>query len=300
MATEPNLSPPTDTKDSEGTQPTKASQRSPSTKASEGTPATRKPDSGAPQASMPTASRSDADGDVVVDIPQLAVDELNLEIHAPILDQVKLEAKGLHVGLFAKVDLDNVVRLAGKRPASWLPDIEGRESGGEQESGDEDEERAAAEEQLDAEKQRAAEVRDELQHLLESAKDAYEEVSDRNLEDQVRALYDSARDAYARISGRGEDGDDADGAQRDGGQGDGSKRDGQQGHEGWAESVGRRALEFTKHGGKVAGLTAAGVAGGAALESVRHSGGIRLQMPIQRRSSSFPKTVVDTVRDKIG
>jgi hypothetical protein len=260
MATEPDLSPPTEHEAPDSAQPS------------------RQAESGPPQPAMPAPSHPGTDGDVVIDVPQLAVEELSLELHAPILDQVKIEAKGLNVGLFAKVDLDNVVKMVGKRPAPGLPDIEARETTGGEDQPAAEQERAAA-----AEK-RTAGVRQELQQLVESAKEAYEEVSDRDMEQQVRQFYDTARHAYARVSGQPEG---------DGEAGDGARPEG-------ARHAGRRrALEITKQGGKAAGLTAAGVAGGAALESVRHSGGIKLHMPVQRRSSSAPKAVIDKVRDRI-
>jgi hypothetical protein len=265
MATESNLAPSTEQNASESAQPMD------------------RPDSGPPQQQVPRASAGPgAEGDIVVDIPQLAVDELNVELHAPILDQVKLEAKALNVGLFAKIELANVVALTGKRPASSPPDIEGRAepSGG-------------ADERAPDEK-RIAGVREELRDLADSAKEAYEEVSDRDLEEQVRELRDTARDAYARIAGDAGDG----GGKGDGG-GDGSRAE-NAGHAGRerAKSAGRRALDITKRGGKAAGLTAAGVAGAAALESVRH-GGVKFQMPVQPGSKSGPKAVIDKVRDTI-
>jgi hypothetical protein len=272
MATEPNISPPP------------PAQR----EASESPQPTRQPEARAPQPPPPASSRPGGDGDIVLDIPQLAVDEMNLELHAPILEQVKLEAKGLQVGLYAKVDLDNVVAIAGKRPARRLPDIDATEtSGGEQGPGADEQQRAAAEQK------RVAGVRQELEQLVESAKEAYEEVSDRDLEQQVREFYDTARDAYARVTGRADGGGQGgDGARAEGAGDTGGERS--------AESAGRRALEITKQGGKAAGLTAAGVAGGAALESVRRSGGLRFHMPVQRRGGSVPKAVVDKVRDRIG
>lgn len=70
-------------------------------------------------------------------------------------------------------------------------------------------------------------------------------------------------------------------------------------HETRAEAAGRRALEIARQGGKAAGLTAAGLAGGAALESARHSGRVRLPLPGHRRSSG-PKAVIGKVKDRLG
>jgi hypothetical protein len=266
MATEPDLSRPTEHEALESAEPT------------------RQADGGPQQGTTPAPSRPGPDGDIVLDIPQLAVDELNLEIHAPILEQVKLEAKGLQVGLFAKIGLDNVARMVGNGEARRPPDIEGSASTGGGERPAVDDEQAS---------ERAADLRQELQNLVESAKEAYEEVSDRDMEQQAREFYDRARHAYARITGDAENGDEP----RDDGRSGGAPQAGRQRR---AESAGRRALEITKQGGKAAGLTAAGVAGGAALESVRHSGGVKLHLPLHRRSSSMPKALIDKVRDRIG
>jgi hypothetical protein len=195
---------------------------------------------------------------------------------------VKLETKGLQVGLFAKVDLDNVVAMTGKRPVRRLPDIEGRGTPAGKERETSEAERADA-------RQDAA--RDEMEQLLESAKEAYEKLSERDTEQQVRDVYETARQAYARITGRGED-SGAEGAE------DHERTDGGR-HEGRGEAAGRRALDLAKQGGKAAGLTAMGVAGGAALESALHSGRPRLSLPM-RRHSSGPKGLVENMRDRLG
>jgi hypothetical protein len=284
MATEHNVSPPTAQGAPESPEPAhKADADREQAAAMPASGSSQTADADREQAAAMPASGSsrEADADVVVDVPQLSVDELNLELHAPILEQVKLEAKGLQVGLFAKVGLDNVVAIAGKRPARRLPDIEGQTTS----SG---EERQSSDAQRAAERQEG--VRDELEHLLDSAKQAYEKVADRDPEEQVRDVYEAAREAYARITGRAEDG----GGEGAGG-GDGA-HGGEQ--ESRAEAAGRRALEIAKQGGKAAGLTAAGMAGGAALESMRRPG--RNWLPLPTRRGSGPKAVIEKVKDRLG
>jgi hypothetical protein len=247
----------------------------------------------------PPPSR-EADADVVLDVPQLAVDELDLELHAPILEQVKLQAKGLQVEVFAKLDLGNVTAIAGKRPVRRrLPDVEGRESAGGEEHSDK-QRREGDGERRTVERQEG--VRGELEHVLESAKQAYDELSDRDVEQQIRDVYETARQAYTRVTGRPDDG--GGGQRREGASGEepAGRREGGDDERGESasgkEPTGRRALDIAKQGGKAAGLTAAGLAGGAALEAARHSG-MRFQLPVQRRSSA-PKAVMDKVMDRLG
>jgi hypothetical protein len=52
--------------------------------------------------------------DLLLDVPQLSVDEITLEVQASVgLDHVKLDAKGLDASLFLKASLDNLVALRG-------------------------------------------------------------------------------------------------------------------------------------------------------------------------------------------
>jgi hypothetical protein len=80
--------------------------------------AERRPSDHTPQAQVLPPSGTDraADADLLVDIPQLSVDELALEVESSlVLNRVKLDAKGLQVGLFLKADLEHVVQLAQER-----------------------------------------------------------------------------------------------------------------------------------------------------------------------------------------
>lgn len=133
-----------------------------------------------------------ADGDIVVDIPHLKVDELVVDIAATVaLDHLKVEAKGLDLGLFVKADVGALSSAASRGRASAPPDIEGRaHDHGE---------------------------RSRLRRMLAT-----------------------------------DDGHDGRSAADDG------------------TSTGRRALQLAKGGGKAASLTAAGLAGGALLESRLH------------------------------
>jgi hypothetical protein len=92
--------------------------------------AERRPSEPTPPAQVLPPSGSDraaraADADLLVDIPQLSVDELALEVESSlVLNRVKLDAKGLQVGLFLKADLEHVVQLAQERSerheGGWL------------------------------------------------------------------------------------------------------------------------------------------------------------------------------------
>jgi hypothetical protein len=157
-----------------------------------------------------------ADGDVVVDIPHLTVDELTVEL-APtaVVEQIKVTAKGLDLGLFLKVDLEQLVS---------------RETGGHERPEDTDERR--------------------------------------------------------RLEG-GPSGDEH------------QEDEGDEGHEGQSRvrSAGHRAVEIAKEGGKAASLTAAGVAGGALLESTLQPS--RKLPGLLRRRRSGPAGVIDRVREHL-
>jgi hypothetical protein len=151
-----------------------------------------------------------ADGDVVVDIPHLTVDELTVEL-APtaVVEQVKVTAKGLDLGLFLKADLEQLVSPGsggGERPRDTddRPRLEAGASGDEQ--------------------------------------------PDDGGESPVR-------------------------------------------------SAGRRAVKIAKEGGKAASLTAAGVAGGALLESTLHPS--RKLPGLLRRRRSGLAGVIDRVREHL-
>jgi hypothetical protein len=57
-----------------------------------------------------------ADADLLVDIPQLVVDELTLELESSlVLNRLKLDAKGLQLGVFVKADLEHVQEMVQQR-----------------------------------------------------------------------------------------------------------------------------------------------------------------------------------------
>jgi hypothetical protein len=212
-----------------------------------------------PLAGAVAVSDRAADADLLVDVPHLTVEELSLEVEAsPLLNRVKLDAKGLELGLFLKADLGGLTSpVAGGRRGA---DIDARPG------------RARARD--------ATRVRNGLRELLGSTRDATRELSDQDVQQQLRGVHESAREAYAHLAGAGEEPasghDDSSGDdRRDSGVGpdDGSEAS-------RPRAAGQRALQFAKQGGKAAGLTAAGLAGGALLESRRKPD---RRLPIPRR-----------------
>jgi hypothetical protein len=201
----------------------------------------------APSSGEPASDRA-VDADLLLDIPRLSVEELNVELEAAlILKRVKLDAKGLDAGLFLKSNLDNFAAVMASR------------------SSDERDAGAAA-------KRRggdAARVRSSLRERLGSTRDADRDVHDRDVQ-QPRELHESAGEGYARVAA-GETDDDAEGGENAGGDG--------------SSGLGGRAVHAAKQGAKALGLTAAGVAGGALLES-RLEPSRRLALP-RRRSRAL-------------
>jgi hypothetical protein len=188
-----------------------------------GAPASEEPST---QSTDEPASDRAVDADVLLDIPRLAVDELNLELEAAfVLQRVKLDAKGLDAGLFFKSNLDNIAALTSGR------------------SSDDDDAGPAGEGGGGG----AARVRSGLRELLGSTRDTY-----RDVQHQLGAVYESAGEAYERVVG-GDADDDGEGGGQDAGEGDGG-----------GDGATARAA---KRGAKAVGLTAAGLAGGALLES---------------------------------
>jgi hypothetical protein len=188
-----------------------------------------------PQPEVRRAAPSDrtVDADLLIDIPQLSVEELTVELDAsPLLNHVKLDAKGLEAGLYLKANLDNVVALT------------------QQDSG-------------------TPPARTGLRELLGATRDAYRDLSDRDVQKQLQGVHTSAREAYARI------------ATDDQGEGE---AEGDRHHDGNGSQplpVRQRARHAVTQGAKAAGLTAAGLAGGALLES--HSKPSR-KLPFSGRS----------------
>jgi hypothetical protein len=188
-----------------------------------------------PGAGRPGGQANDraVDADILLDVPKLSVEELNLELEAAfLLRRVKLEAKGLDAGLYLKSNLDNIAAMTSGRSSE--DDADGKGHGAS-----------------------AARVRGSLRELLGSTRDTAHK-----MQNQLGAVHESAGEAYERVVGGGGDGEDD--AGDDG-----------------AGALGERATRAARRGGKALGLTAAGVAGGALLESALKPSR-RLRLPRRR------------------
>jgi hypothetical protein len=203
----------------------------------------------------PTPSDRAVDADLLIDIPQLTVEELALELEASLmLNRVKLDAKGLDLGLFLKADFDGLRALVAR---------------------DSEAERAKA-----SQSPRGSDVmgvRSGLRELLGATRDAYRELSDRDVQRQLRDVHESAREAHDRVTtaeepALGSSGEDEEGRE--------SERD-RDGDAGRSHAVRERLRHAAGQGAKAAGLTAAGLAGGALLES-RTKASHRLPIPRRR------------------
>jgi hypothetical protein len=97
---------------------------SPQSEASRAAPSERQGDEGhqmARQALGSAPSDRAVDADLLIDIPKLSVEELSLELDASLLlNRVKLDAKGLEAGLYAKANFDNVTGLTHQGPGTPL------------------------------------------------------------------------------------------------------------------------------------------------------------------------------------
>jgi hypothetical protein len=197
------------------------------------------------------------DADLLLDVPQLAVDELSLELEAtPLLNRVKLDAKGLEVGLFLKADFGGLADLVGGGRSTDIDALPRRPR-----------------------RRDGARIRSGLRELLGSTRDAYRELSDRDVQQQLREVHESAREAYTHLAEGGEEPDtDHEPADDERGPEDIGEASQDRGGESRAQATGQRVLQVAKQGGKAAGLTAAGLAGGALLESRRKPHG-KLAVP---------------------
>jgi hypothetical protein len=64
----------------------------------------------------PSGADRAEDADLLLDIPQLSVEELALEVESSlVLKRVKLDAKGLQVGVFLKADLEHALQVVQER-----------------------------------------------------------------------------------------------------------------------------------------------------------------------------------------
>ena len=178
------------------------------------------------QAQEPAPSERAVEADLLVDIPQLSVDELTLELEASmLLNTVRLEAKGLELGLYLRADFDRLAELAG--------------------SGSGSRPRRSARQHRD--------VRAGLAGLLGDG-------------------------------GHGGDGSDGD-----------ADHSGSQSRNGQSHPARERARHAVSQGVKAAGLTAAGLAGGALLES-RTKPSLKLQLP---RRHKGVRALRDAITDRL-
>jgi hypothetical protein len=114
-------------------------------------------------APAPLAAPTDrtVEADLLVDVPQLAVEELTLELEASVmLNRLKLEAKGLQAGLYLKADFENLRALTQQRSAASHASGRG------------------------------------LRELLGATREAYRDLSDRNDQQQLRDVHASSLDAH--------------------------------------------------------------------------------------------------------
>lgn len=225
------------------------------------------------------------DSDLLLNLPQLTVDELDLELETSFgLDRIKINAKSLEAGLLVKASLGNiaaVVRPGVERApeivegvATELPrslsagsddgeaeDTEDGE-GGQVQAQEQGSAQAAPEQDADTGRHPDEVARDELLAAYQSARAAFERISGEGLQQEVREAYESARTAYERIFGQSaerqvaadERRDDRD--QRDT-EGDDMGKDNEES----STSVPRRGQEVVKGMGKAAPAAALGAAG---------------------------------------
>jgi hypothetical protein len=216
-----------------------------------------------PEPSPPASDRA-VDADLLIDIPQLTVEELALELEASlVLNRVKLDAKGVEARLFVKANLDRVVALT-------------QQGSGKKEA-------ASSNRQRRSDTIRA---RSGLRELLGATRDAYRDLSDKDVQQQLRDVHTSAREAYEHFTTS-----DEPARERESGGDDEDAREHERRHDGDGGAA-RRTRHAVTQGVTAAGLTAAGLAGGALLEA-RTKPSRRL--PIPRRRSR-----VQVIRDEIG
>ena len=210
------------------------------------------------------ARRAPDRSDVVLEAPQLKVDELSLDLQASLgIEHIQLETKGLEADLFLKANLDNVVALVDSA-ARRTPDIVATARGEDPPSSSEP---SGAVKGLPA----------ELRSAYASARSAYERIADHDVTDEVREAYGSLRDAYERVlGGKGAEGGSSEDGQRDADDGRPADAD-----EAQAGSRGRRLAAS-------AGLATASLAAGALAQSKIP--------PLARRRRSMPAKVLHELR----
>ena len=209
------------------------------------------------QAYPPPQSDRAVDADLLLDIPQLSVEQLSLGIDASLLlNSVKIDAKGLDAGLFLKANLD-LLRILVERTTG-----DGESSGSR-----------ASYAPAGAETSRVPAA---LREMLQTTRDAYRDLSDRNVQKRLRDVHTSAREAYDQMT--------SDESQR-GSQSGGESQSGDESQSGGGNGRSRATLQRGRHaaieGAKAAGLAVAGLAGGAILES-RTKTSRKLPLPRRR------------------
>jgi hypothetical protein len=184
-----------------------------------------------------------------------------------VLNRVKLDAKGLDAGLFLKANFDSL-RAFAQRGSEGTEAEEGR----------------ASESPRGSDVMR---VRTGLRELLGATRDAYRDLSDRDVQRQLRDVHASAREAHDRVTTSDEPALEPNGADEDGREtGRDRNGDAERPH-----AVRERLRHAAGQGVKAAGLTAAGLAGGALLES-RSKRSRKLPIPRRRNRAQV-------VRDEI-
>jgi hypothetical protein len=195
-----------------------------------------------------------AEADLLIDIPQITVEELALELDAShMLNRVKLDAKGLDAGLFVKANLDSLLAL-GLRGSDRTDRASGSLRG------------------TDVMRRRGG-----LRELLGAAREAYRDLSDRDVQRQPRDVHESAREAQEHVVSWDEVAPASLGADEDARERDRHRN----GDDARMHAVRERLRHVAGQGVKAAGLTAAGLAGGALLES-RSKASRKLLLPRRR------------------
>jgi hypothetical protein len=229
-----------------------------------------------PSPQPPERAPSDrpADGDLLIDIPQLSVEELTLELDASLLlNRVKLDAKNLEAGLYAKASFEHLVALAQMRRDHSL------------------EHTARRQQRADMTRARTG-----LRRLLGARRDACRDLSDSDVEQQLRGVHESAREAHERVTSQDEPTREPQ-HNGDGGQHVGESEHRHNGDGPSSDSVRERMGHAVAQGAKAAGLTAAGLAGGVLLESRSKPSRKLSSLRRRKRLRAIPGAIAKRLRD---
>lgn len=226
-----------------------------------------------PQVRGPAPSDRAVDADLLIDIPQLSVDELTLELEASLLlNRVKLDAKGLEAGLFIKANFDRLAALRQLGSRTSFGSVPHRQQGSD-----------------------STRARTGLRELLGATRDAYRDLSDRDVEQQPQDVPASAPGASAHGTTQDEP------TRKPQPEGGGGTDEGESGHRhngdgGRSHPIRERARHAVGQGVKAVGLTAAGLAGGALLESRTKPS---RKLPIPRRRKGARRAIGDAIAKRL-